>query len=104
MPETRLKPFDSNFVNSVKLGQRSILSYLSMLFNRFASFHAKMSAEYTSERRALIDNGPIKLIDDVRKFTSTRSTSCVYCYTFLDIDSSAFLLLTTPRILTIFAF
>lgn len=66
MPETRLKPFDSNFVNSVKLGQRSILSYLSMLFNRFASFHAKMSAEYTSERRALIDNGPIKLIDDVR--------------------------------------
>lgn len=66
MPETRLKPFDSNFVNSVKLGQRSILSYLSMLFNRFASFHAKMSAEYTSEHRALIDNGPIKLIDDVR--------------------------------------
>lgn len=66
MPETRLKPFDSNFVNSVKLGQRSILSYLSMLFNRFASFHAKMSAEYTSERRALIDNGLIKLIDDVR--------------------------------------
>lgn len=69
MPETRLKPFDSNFVNSVKLGQRSILSYLSMLFNRFASFHAKwfkMSAEYTSKRRALIDNGPIKLIDDVR--------------------------------------
>lgn len=65
MPETRLKPFDSNFVNSVKLGQRSILSYLSMLFNRFASFHAKMFAEYTSERRALIDNGPIKLIDDV---------------------------------------
>lgn len=37
-----------------------------MLFNRFASFYAKMSAEYTSERRALIDNGPIKLIDDVR--------------------------------------
>lgn len=66
MPETRLKPFDSNFVNSVKLGQRSILSYFSMLFNRFASFHAKMSAEYTSEPRALIDNGPIKLIDDVR--------------------------------------